>query len=85
MSIVNLINFKNICQSGCHINYTISCVGYLYMTYLIHGLKHVLEKLATLLFGLYSTIITFIEVCTIMTHKFFDLKTSVLWHDQLHH
>ena len=58
---------------------------YIFITLVIFGKKHILEKLPPYSCGLYQTIIRPIESYAVMNQKFYDLKTFMIWHECLGH
>ena len=58
---------------------------YLFITSIISGKKHVLEKLTSYSCRLYQTIIKLIESYAVMSQKFCDLKFFMIWHEHLGH
>ena len=82
----NLLSFKDICRNGYHIE-TMNdgnkeC---LYITSIVSGKKLVIETLLAFFTGLYHTPINPIESYVVVSQKFNDSKTFVLWHDRLGH
>ena len=58
---------------------------YIFITLVIFGKKHILEKLISYSYGLYRTITRLVESYAIMNQKFCDLKTVMIWHERLGH
>ena len=82
----NLLSFKDIRQNGYHFEKMNEMnVEYLGITEFVSDQKNVLEKISTLSSGLYYAKISMIEEHFIANQKFTDLKTFVLWHDQIGH
>ena len=82
----NLLNFKDICINGYHIEtMNEDNVEYLYITSIISNQKLIMEKLPAFSSGLYYTTIKPIESYVVVNQKFKDPKVFVLWHDRLGH
>ena len=82
----NLLSFKDIRINGYHIE-TMNDGNkeYLYITSIVYGKKLVVETLSAFSTRLYHTTIKLIESYVVMSQKFNDPKTFVLWHDRLGH
>jgi hypothetical protein len=82
----NLINFKDICLNGYHVETTNEGSDeYLYITSIILGQKLILEKLSAFSSRLYYTIMRTIESHVVMHQKCSNPKMFMLWHDCLGH
>ena len=80
----NLLNFKDICRNGYHIEImNEDNVEYLYITSIISSQKLIMEKLSAFSYGLYHATIKLIESYVVMNQKFKDLKVFIIWHDML--
>ena len=79
-SIRNLLNFKDICKNGYHIE-TINegNTQCLYITSIVYGEKLIVEKLSAFSSGLYHTIIKSIESYLVVNQKFNNLMIFILW------
>ena len=85
-SSINLLNFKDICYNGYHIETNNEGSGeFLYITSIVSGQKLVLEKLHIFSSGLYYTTMRTIETNVAIHQKFSDPKVFMLWHDCLRH
>ena len=82
----NLLSFKDIRKNGYHLE-TINenSTEFICITSNTSGRRLILEKLSTLLSGLYYTIIKAIESYAVSNQKFVDPKAFMLWHDRLGH
>nr|CAN64376.1 hypothetical protein VITISV_004557 [Vitis vinifera] len=82
----NLLSFKDIRRNGYHIvTMNDGSNKYIFITLVILGKKHILEKLISYSYGLYRTITRLIESYAVMNQKFCDLKTFMIWHERLGH
>ena len=82
----NLLSFKDIHINGYHIE-TMNDGNkeYIYITSIVSGKKLVVETLSAFSTRLYHTTIKLIESYVVMSQKFNDPKTFVIWHDRLGH
>ena len=82
----NLLSFKDIRQNGYHIEIVNEKnIKYLYIIKIVSGKKCILEKSLAFSLGLYYTHISTIETHAILSQKFIDTNTFIIWHDRLGH
>ena len=82
----NLLNFKDICYNGYHIEtYNKGNEEFLHITSIVLGQKLILEKLLIFSSGLYYTTMRIVETNVAIQQKCSDPKVFILWHDRLGH